>query len=736
MAPSVSPTYPGVYVQTVINAQPPTSGVATSVAAFIGRAPQGPVNQPVTLLSLADYQRTFGGLDAGSSLSYQVSAFFNNGGAQAQVVRLYRAPLATVTAKLAGTPAAGTYSVTFAPLVSGPTIEVSASVPASPAPTAQIVYQALAEALEIEPALAGLVSSVTASATSLSFQLAYASTVSGGGGTWTFALGGGNPSSEVATPTGSALLQFITGTSFTLADLPAPTPTQSSKAVVSLSTPSGERVLITYTNSTTAVVSAANLATALFTMIMQSAQARQLLSVVRPSGATLVFNYVSPAIITITQTGTTGPLPGHNVQGPLQLSAANPGSWGDDLTASVDVNGITQTVADMYGLQRTDLFNLTVIYAGGASALTERFTAVTLKGNGPNRLDKVLANQSSLVVLSDTSLLGSAAPANGSWGAGSGGVDSAPLQVNDYTGDPASGTGLYAFNQNPYSFNILCIPPDNTTQPDLEETDVAVYQEAAQVCVDNNAMLIIDPPVSWYQAYQQGNIESIALSDLGNYTAEQARACAVYFPRVVIADPLSNGLPKTVVPSGYVAAVWASTDSAVGVWKAPAGLDAPIGGIIGLQANLNNAQNGLLNPEGINALRFFTAGGNVVWGARTLRGADQLADEYKYVPVQRLLNYIANSLRENTRWAVFQPNGEALWASLTTQVTQFMSGLFSQGAFSGTSASQAFFVNCNATTTTAADQAAGIVNLQVGFAPIYPAEFVVITISQQTASSS
>ena len=204
----------------------------------------------------------------------------------------------------------------------------------------------------------------------------------------------------------------------------------------------------------------------------------------------------------------------------------------------------------------------------------------------------------------------------------------------------------------------------------------------------------------------------------------------------MISDPLRNGLARTIVPSGYLAAVWGSVDTAVGVWKAPAGLDAPIGGIQALEYKLNDTQNGVLNPEAINALRFFPGGpGNVVWGARTLRGVDQLGDQYKYIPVQRTLDYIETSLLTNTRWAVFQPNGEALWAKLTDQITVFMSGLFSQGAFAGTSAKDAFFVKCDASTTTAADQAAGIVNVAVGFAPIYPAEFVVITISQKTASS-
>jgi phage tail sheath protein FI len=197
-----------------------------------------------------------------------------------------------------------------------------------------------------------------------------------------------------------------------------------------------------------------------------------------------------------------------------------------------------------------------------------------------------------------------------------------------------------------------------------------------------------------------------------------------------------NGQPKVLPPCGFMAAAWAATDTAAGVWKAPAGLDVPVGGITGLQANLSDDDSGALNPQGINAIRQFSIGGNVVWGARTVYGSDTLNDEYKYLPVRRLLLYIETSLRFGTMWAVFQPNGPSLWSRLQTQISTFMAGLFSQGALAGTSASQAFFVKCDATTTLPSDQAAGIVNVQVGFAPLYPAEFVVITVSQQTAKSS
>jgi phage tail sheath protein FI len=174
----------------------------------------------------------------------------------------------------------------------------------------------------------------------------------------------------------------------------------------------------------------------------------------------------------------------------------------------------------------------------------------------------------------------------------------------------------------------------------------------------------------------------------------------------------------------------ARTDTARGVWKAPAGLDAALNGIQGLQVNLTDAENGMLNPLGINCLRDFKINGRVVWGARTLRGADQLADEYKYIPVRRTALYIEESLYRGTQWVVFEPNDEPLWAQIRLNVGAFMHDLFRQGAFQGQTPKDAYFVKCDKETTTQNDINLGIVNIVVGFAPLKPAEFVIIKIQQ------
>jgi len=172
------------------------------------------------------------------------------------------------------------------------------------------------------------------------------------------------------------------------------------------------------------------------------------------------------------------------------------------------------------------------------------------------------------------------------------------------------------------------------------------------------------------------------------------------------------------------------TDASRGVWKAPAGLDASLNGVPSLSVQLTDAENGELNPLGINCMRAFPAAGRVVWGARTLRGNDQLADEYKYIPVRRTALYIEESLFRGLQWVVFEPNDEPLWAQIRLNVGAFMHSLFRQGAFQGTTPRDAYFVKCDAETTTQDDRNQGIVNIEVGFAPLKPAEFVVIKIQQ------
>jgi phage tail sheath protein FI len=210
---------------------------------------------------------------------------------------------------------------------------------------------------------------------------------------------------------------------------------------------------------------------------------------------------------------------------------------------------------------------------------------------------------------------------------------------------------------------------------------------------------------------------------------------AVYFPWVQAVDPTGQSpTPILLPPSGYVTGIYARTDSQRGVWKAPAGTQATLTGSVGLASVISDAQQDTLNPLGANVIRFFPSAGVVIWGARTLA---TLSDpEYRYVPVRRLAIFLEQSIYQGIQWAVFEPNDDGLWSSLRLDIGAFMMNQFRAGAFQGATPSQAFMVKCDAETNPQSQIDAGVVTLLVAFAPVKPAEFVVLQISQQTAGAA
>jgi phage tail sheath protein FI len=272
-------------------------------------------------------------------------------------------------------------------------------------------------------------------------------------------------------------------------------------------------------------------------------------------------------------------------------------------------------------------------------------------------------------------------------------------------------------------FNLLCIPP--FTREDGGDVDSTTLTEALSLCVERRAMLIVDAPGTW-------NTVAAAVTGMQAppVSGSDARNAAIFFPRLRQPDPEQAGLIADCVPCGAVAGVCARTDTQRGVWKAPAGLDASLNGVPELSIPLTDAENGQLNPLGLNCLRAFPVFGRVVWGSRTLRGADQLANEWKYVPVRRTALFLEESLYRGTQWVVFEPNDEPLWAQIRLNIGAFMQNLFRQGAFQGKTPAEAYFVKCDKETTTQNDINLGIVNIIVGFAPLKPAEFVIIKLQQ------
>lgn len=428
----------------------------------------------------------------------------------------------------------------------------------------------------------------------------------------------------------------------------------------------------------------------------------------------------------------------------LVLEALSVGDWGNRLSAAVDHDtdravGLSPPIDDT-------LFNLAVRYqprAGREEFVVETFGSVSTLPESRRFLPLVLERESSYVRVtgsmpsirpdSNVTMVGQTRSID--WRAAdvNSGSDGSALGPEDVIGEQGPKTGIYALNRADL-FNLLCIPPlarDITTLPSsYTAVPASVYQAALALCNERRAVLIVDPDPEWGRSIDGAVDNAMDGRNELNLSGFAARNAALYFPCVRMVDPLRDSRVDTFVPSGIIAGIIARTDVERGVWKAPAGLDAALNGVQDLQVNLNDLENGQLNPLGINCLRSFGVNGRVVWGARTLRGADAQADEYKYLPVRRLALFLEESLYRGTQWVVFEPNDEPLWAQVRLNVGAFMQGLFRQGAFQGATPRDAYFVKCDSQTTTQTDINLGILNVIVGFAPLKPAEFVVIQIQQ------
>lgn len=621
----VQPTFPGVYIEEIPGGVRTIAGVPTSVTAFVGSALRGPVNQPVVINGYGDFERTFGGLALSSSMSFAVRDYFQNGGGQAVIVRVFR----------------------------------------------RDAFDTGDSKAPVTTALSALRSAIDALAAGSTFR------------------------SRV----GPVLDAAVTSS------------TDATRAAVTTVVDAG-RTAATPTNATKTSV----------------------LTAVDAAAARVLAGGVSRAVLRLPPTAT-----------PLVLVAASPGAWGNALRVRVD-HAIHSGAPERFGATATDLFNLTV--RDMATGVTEVFQNVTVIA-GTRQLGRVLENESSLVrVLGDPP---AARPPESDAGLTPGELTRPPFALDTTGNDPRTvgvatadrasdglplddntltrGNGLAERKEGLYAlertdiFNLLCIPP-----PTLDGTlSEDVLDDAVKYCRDRRAMMIVDPPADWRD-------KNAARDGFTRTTSTQVAArspnAAVYFPRIVQANPLRDGQLEPFAPCGAVAGVIARTDASRGVFKAPAGLDASLNGVRQLAVSLTDAENGELNPLGINCLRALPAAGRVIWGARTLVGDDRLASEWKYVPVRRLALHIEESLYRGTQWVVFEGNDEPLWSQIRLNVGAFMNTLFRQGAFQGRTPREAYFVKCDAETTTQNDINLGVVNIVVGFAPLKPAEFVIIKLQQ------
>lgn len=394
----------------------------------------------------------------------------------------------------------------------------------------------------------------------------------------------------------------------------------------------------------------------------------------------------------------------------LTLAAANPGSWGGLVEVTVtDDDGSGGTLP-------APLFNLTVhdtdtdvreVYFGlSTDPAHARYVERVLLGSSLVRATAVPVPPARPAPAAAT-LLTVAATADGD-----------PVSAAQVTaaGLETTRQGIFAL-EHADLFNILVIPP---FAPD-DDVDAADLGTALSYCRRRRAILLVDPPTA---------VDTIAEAVTHANDVGRDINAAFFFPRVRAPNPLRENRLEEFAPSGAVAGVMARTDATRGVWKSAAGTEATLTGVSALTVKLTDLENGDLNPMGVNCLRDFPVYGRVVWGSRTLAGADPIASEWKYLAVRRMALFLEESLYRGTQWVVFEPNDEPLWAQIRLNIGAFMQGLFRQGAFQGRTPREAYFVKCDSETTTQADINLGIVNIFVGFAPLKPAEFVVIKLQQ------
>ena len=817
-------TYPGVYIQELPSPVHPITGVATSVAAFVGYTATGIDNRAELIFSFSDYERLFGGLASDSEVSYSVQQFFQNGGNQAYVVRVPRDQAAGATVVFA--------DLTFTALSSGDWANGQLLI--------DVDTNGLSRAL---PGLTVGLSTVTPTI------------VTGAGFTTTLKAGEWLVFTADSVPTPYQIASVDSATHLTLV-APGYAGTATSSGAVEIDDPVAFNLTITnlvnsQVESFPAVTLNPGFMNYVVNVVNDPDNGSQLVGV-EATGA--LSTSVPPAV-----TGVVGaPVLVATVDGDIAGTTALTGSVsltggsttvtgsGTDFQTALKVGQLitfdadtTQTLYQVNVITSQTQLTLFSKYAGAASGVVVSAHATLVNTTTPTTKDygisfgvskpspspsplpvdvKVFARNTPLpltipglaaqlqrainavltvqmpgasvqctvsgipgsqtirvtatvpqspdavitigtpagvsatfIDVSATLGFGSAIPTGGEnvahyalgtgntgWGSetssGAGANGNGLPTTGDLIGDPSLFTGIYALDKVDI-FNLLCIPEATRAyagNPAVLDTTVdpnAIYSAAIAYCDTKRAMLLLDCPpyVNTISSAIDWKTTGLTVSDPNG---------AAFFPRLRLPDPLNSYQLRTFAPCGVVAGLFARIDSSRGVWKAPAGIEATLSGVQGLVYKMTDAENGVLNPLGLNCFRTFPVYGSILWGSRTLVGADADANQWKYIPVRRVALFIESSLYQGTQWVVFEPNDEPLWSAIRLNVGSFMQNLFVQGYFQGQTPTQAYFVKCDSETTTQTDIDNGVVNIVVGFAPLQPAEFVVIQIQQLSGQTS
>ena len=652
-------TYPGVYIEEISSGVHTISGVATSIAAFVGYTKSGLDNRAKRIFSFSDYERSFGGLASDSELSYAVQQFFQNGGSDAYVVRVPKSGSTIASMKLRDKASGGADVLQIFALSKG----------------------TLGNLLVIDIDYDGILPTDT---TGFNLTISNAST----GATETF--GPVTMDNKKANYIEAVVNDEDNGSRIvSVKVLGSNRPAQSGTV--------GGDLALDSTGKPTGIINAKNLAIKISSDLpivpAISGVSVQFLAKDEPIPTSvlgvcrLLERKINTAIQAIIPEAKVSCIPATTATGiAVRVIASIPNASDAVLTFAKGVVDVNTDDADSVLKLSTATNNIAHYWFN-----TSRGLPLFAEGARSTAVD------------------GTSLPTATDLVAGLSALDKVDL------------------------FNILCIPDatrakvSDPTKSDLTfpSDQNSIFAAALTYCKSRRAFLIIDPPPEVSDVDKATDWISSQLT-----VHDPNGNAAAYFPRIKLPDPLNNLQLRTFAPCGVVAKLYARTDSARGVWKAPAGVDANLDGVQGMVYKLTDSENGALNPLGLNCFRIFPTYGPVAWGARTIAGADAAASEWKYIPVRRLALFLEESLYRGTKWVVFEPNDEPLWSQIRLNLGAFMHTLFLQGAFQGNTPQKAYFVKCNSETTTQDDINRGVVNIIVGFAPLKPAEFVVIKIQQ------
>lgn len=773
----VTTTYPGVYIEEVPSGVRTITGVATSVTAFVGYAPRGPADEARQVFNFAQFERLYGGLHRDSPLSYAVQHFFQNGGAEAWIVRVASGaaaasigllnrigaaiPVLTVNAASEGvwgnnirldvdydtTNPASLFNLRVVELVEQNGFRVAGRAETHrnlsmndhhPNYAVNVINNASELISVTRPDISALDSDLRRAA-STSGELTSADLAG---------LDSANHSRLAVFLDGQGPFEFdLFSLGLAITGVLADDLNSIASHIQNIVQGSGIAAIAGHFECT----STGTRLTAGYAAGAYSPGTDREHSVIRFSNASFSDAAAilklgvnnggreehGTADIRPVMTGTAGERPEELDFSTLAASAEMnvtihiPGLPSDDphtLDLWADASELPNSMEELRSAVAAALHELDAEALHRATVtLVDNRLRVVAGGDNPNlHLEfEIVGGDTTAETIGLASTLpgveqnvaryalGVGSSAQAQTGAVPGNDGSYPTDVNDFIGARSAKTGIYAL-EDVDLFNILCLP---------EVTDPAAMSAATVYAEERRAFLLMDFPDT-----------TRTLDEARDWLAANAtlrhKNAAIYFPRLMAPDPLENNRLRMFPTCGAVAGLYSRTDMERGVWKAPAGIDAVLRGVQQLDYVLSDAENGALNPLGINCLRAFPVYGNVCWGARTLVGSDQHASEWKYIPIRRLALYIEESLYRGTQWVVFEPNDEPLWSQIRLNVGAFMHNLFRQGAFQGTKPRDAYFVKCDHETTLQNDIDRGIVNILVGFAPLKPAEFVIIKITQ------